>query len=127
MRAHSELNAHRTLMEFEHNIFCMHGVFLVHLVAQVKNLITFFLSTAEGENPQSSETSISSSSSESDLMFVAKLTGLSFAGGALIKYGSLLSPIPFSADATLAILLVAGPPLAYGAMLLFNSDHQTPS
>lgn len=55
---------------------------------------------------------------ENDVVFVAKLVALSFAGGALIKYGSLTNPVAFSADPTLAACLVLGPPLAYGIMLL---------
>ena len=43
----------------------------------------------------------------------------------MVKYGSLLSPIPFSADPGLAALLVAGPPVAYGAMLLLRGQQQS--
>jgi hypothetical protein len=42
----------------------------------------------------------------------------SFVGAAAIKYGSLLTPIAAGASPVLAVALVAGPPLAYGAMLL---------
>jgi len=83
--------------------------------------------SADSDSHRDVDAAASKSSSESDFMFVAKLTILSFSGGAVIKYGSLLSPIPFSADATLAALLVAGPPLAYGAMLLLSSNRNRSS
>ncbi|KAG1653815.1 hypothetical protein FOA52_001018 [Chlamydomonas sp. UWO 241] len=54
----------------------------------------------------------------SDAVFLAKLALLSFTGAAAIKYGSLLTPIAASANPVLAVVLVVGPPLAYGAMLL---------
>jgi hypothetical protein len=48
-----------------------------------------------------------------DLEFLAKLVVVSFAGGAVIKYGSLLSDVPFSANSSVALGLVLLPPIAY--------------
>ena len=87
----------------------------------------FHPTDSDGHRDVDAAVSTTTSSSDSDLTFVAKLTILSFSGGAVIKYGSLLSPIPFSADATLAALLVAGPPLAYGALLLLSSNRHRSS
>ena len=70
---------------------------------------------------------------ESDAMFLAKLVGISFGGArggpqtvsdhnpspgaAVIKYGSLLTDVPFNANAALALLMVAAPPVVYAALL----------
>ncbi|GLC56891.1 hypothetical protein PLESTB_001160300 [Pleodorina starrii] len=57
----------------------------------------------------------------SDLVFICKIAGISFAGAAAIKYGSLVMDIPFQANAILAMSLVLGPPIAYAALLWRNS------
>jgi hypothetical protein len=69
--------------------------------------------------PRAEEAMVSSASAEDDdLIFVAKLVILSFVGGAVVKYGSLLSPVAFSADPVLATMLVLSPPTVYAIMLL---------
>jgi len=55
---------------------------------------------------------------DNDLVFLAKLTAISFGGGALIKYGSLVIPVAFHPDAAIACLLVIGTPVVYGLNLL---------
>ena len=59
-----------------------------------------------------------------DLAFVAKLAVLSFAGGAAVKWGSLLTPVAFGANPLLATLMVAGPPAAYAAMLVTRGSSK---
>ena len=58
------------------------------------------------------------SGGDSDAAFVVKMVAASFAGGALIKYGSLAADLPFEASAPAALALVLGPPLVYSAYLL---------
>jgi hypothetical protein len=53
-----------------------------------------------------------------DLAYVAKLAVLSFAGAALIKYGSQLVALPHEPNAAVAALAVIGTPVAYGGWLL---------
>lgn len=65
-------------------------------------------------------TSTSTNVQESDVVFVAKLAFVSIAGGALLKWGSLLTPLASSANASVAWLLVVGVPLAYAATLLLR-------
>ncbi len=49
------------------------------------------------------------------------MVAVSFLGGAAIKYGSLLSPIAFTASPGMAALLIGGLPVAYAVMLLVAS------
>lgn len=42
------------------------------------------------------------------------------AGAAVVKYGSLLSSVPFNPDGTLALTVVLGPPLAYSMYILLR-------
>jgi len=75
--------------------------------------------TCKAASPNGGETSILGG--ESDAAFLAKLTLVSFVGGAAIKYGSLLPPfsqVPFGESPTLATLIVLLPPLAYTILLL---------
>lgn len=69
-------------------------------------------------DPRDNSSSSSALDSDSDLAFVAKLAAVSFAGGAAIKYGSLLSPLAFSQSDVLAVAMVFVPPTMYAAMLL---------
>lgn len=46
------------------------------------------------------------------------------AGGALIKYGSLLSDVAFDANSLLAALLVALPPASYAVYMLLASRDE---
>eukprot|EP00884_Botryococcus_braunii_P000072 jgi/Botrbrau1/10065/Bobra.0355s0020.1 len=55
---------------------------------------------------------------DTDTKFVLKLLVVSFAGAAAVKYGSLLSSVPFSPDPTLAITVVLGPPILYSLYIL---------
>ncbi|GLI64687.1 hypothetical protein VaNZ11_008041 [Volvox africanus] len=59
--------------------------------------------------------------SSDDITFIGKVAGISFAGAAAIKYGSLILDIPFQPNALLAMLLVLGPPAAYALLLWMNS------
>ena len=72
--------------------------------------------TGDREGPSPSTTVLNGT--PNDVAFVAKLAALSFAGGAAVKWGSLLTPVAFGADPLLATLMVAGPPAAYAAMLV---------
>mmetsp|Transcript_2064 Transcript_2064/g.5221 ORF Transcript_2064/g.5221 Transcript_2064/m.5221 type:complete len:145 (+) Transcript_2064:96-530(+) len=56
-----------------------------------------------------------------DLLFVGKLFATSFAVSAIIKWGSLLTPIPFTPNSALAAVLVIGPPAFYAALFLSKS------
>lgn len=69
-------------------------------------------------DPRDNSSINSALNSDSDLAFVAKLVAVSFAGGAAIKYGSLLSPLAFSQSDVLAVAMVFVPPTIYAAMLL---------
>ena len=46
------------------------------------------------------------------------------AGGAVIKYGSLLSDIPFEPSPTLAVSLVLGTPVLYALYLLSRGEER---
>jgi hypothetical protein len=59
---------------------------------------------------------------DSDAAFVLKLVAWSFIGGAAVKYGSLLSPVAFTADPALAAVLVASPPLMYAIVTLVSQS-----
>ncbi|GIL73606.1 hypothetical protein Vretifemale_3775 [Volvox reticuliferus] len=59
--------------------------------------------------------------SSNDITFVGKIAAISFAGAAVIKYGSLILDVPFQPNALLAMLLVLGPPTAYALLLWINS------
>ncbi|KAF5839545.1 hypothetical protein DUNSADRAFT_518 [Dunaliella salina] len=56
-----------------------------------------------------------------DLLFMGKLFATSFAISAIIKWGSLLTPIPFTPNSALAAVLVIGPPAFYAALFLSKS------
>lgn len=58
---------------------------------------------------------------EPDALFLAKLVGVSVGGAAAIKYGSLLTDIPFDPNAALALFLVAAPPVVYALILTRRS------
>lgn len=70
------------------------------------------------DNSSTSSSNGSLLDSDSDLVFVAKLTAVSVVGGAAVKYGSLLSPLAFSQNEVVALALVLAPPIIYAAMLL---------
>lgn len=89
----------------------------------------------------SGDPSPSNSTMDSDPIFLVKLVGASLGGAwcatlsstshqhppadtgaAVIKYGSLLTDIPFDANAALALLMVAAPPVAYAALLARRSQ-----
>jgi hypothetical protein len=55
---------------------------------------------------------------ESDLAFLLRLAGVSFALGAVIKYGSLLVDLPFTPNAAAGTALVFAPPIAWAAWAL---------
>ncbi|GIL49510.1 hypothetical protein Vafri_5842 [Volvox africanus] len=59
--------------------------------------------------------------SSNDITFIGKIAAISFAGAAVIKYGSLILDVPFQPNALLAMLLVLGPPAAYALLLWINS------
>ncbi|KAI8465880.1 MAG: hypothetical protein J3K34DRAFT_473044 [Monoraphidium minutum] len=77
-----------------------------------------WVAAAQQQQGGGSSSGSSSSSQDSDLAFVAKGLALSFAVGAAIKWGSLLVPLPHEPNAAVALTLVLGTPLAYGALLL---------
>eukprot|EP00955_Chlamydomonas_euryale_P104029 365535-Chlamydomonas_euryale.AAC.65 len=63
---------------------------------------------------------------DSDWVYLAKVTALSFGGAALIKYGSLLPPfsaLPFSSDPISAVLIVAAPVVVFSTVLL--TEHRS--
>jgi hypothetical protein len=66
------------------------------------------------------EVSSSSSSTiqDSDPEFLLKLVATSFALGAVVKYGSLLTSLPFTPSTGGALALVLGPPLMWSAWAL---------
>lgn len=53
---------------------------------------------------------------DNDLVFVVKLIVLSLAGGAVIKWGSLLMDLPFSANPVVAVAIVLGTPAVWAAV-----------
>lgn len=55
---------------------------------------------------------------DNDVLYMAKLALLSFAGAALIKYGSELVALPHEPNVGVALLAAVGTPVAYGAWLL---------
>lgn len=72
---------------------------------------------AQQDSGKAQSTSTSSSSQDSDALFLAKLVALSFGGGALIKYGSLVVPLAFYPSGYLAAAMVCLPPILYGVSL----------
>lgn len=53
-------------------------------------------------------------------MYVGKLLGISLVGGAAVKYGSLLSSIPFEPSAGLALTMIALPPVLMSVYFAVN-------
>ncbi|PNH12994.1 hypothetical protein TSOC_000074 [Tetrabaena socialis] len=68
--------------------------------------------------------SFGSNNGSNDALFVAKLVAVSFAGAVAVKYGSLLTDIPFQPNAPLAMFLVLGPPSAYAALLWASENKE---
>ncbi|KAL4534883.1 hypothetical protein Ndes2526B_g05808 [Nannochloris sp. 'desiccata'] len=62
-------------------------------------------------------------SKESDIVFLLRLISISFAGGAAIKYGSLVAELPGAPNGPAALAIVCTPPAIYaGWMLLQRRD-----
>eukprot|EP00890_Picochlorum_soloecismus_P000887 jgi/Picsp_1/179/NSC_00179-R1_predicted protein [Chlamydomonas reinhardtii] len=57
-----------------------------------------------------------------DAAFLLKLVAVSFAGGALIKYGSLFSSIPFTPSPIMAVSIVMFPPLAFAIWMISQGE-----
>ena len=65
-----------------------------------------------------------SSGAADDALFVAKLAATALVSGAAVKWGSLLTGVPFTPNSALAALLVATPPAAAAVYLLATARDE---
>lgn len=62
------------------------------------------------------------SSDDSAVSTTGKLLVLAFAGGALVKYGSLYSDVPFHPSPLAALLIVCSPPVGFAIWMTLQGD-----